>query len=92
MNAKTLLALANSNKRDRYLDKQTAATTPIEKSNRVGIYLGFDATIGQAQVKIPETGQTVTARVITNGYIAPGQKVMVKVDGQTAFINEMPAR
>jgi hypothetical protein len=92
-NAATLLAIANLNKRSRYQEKQaTVAAAPAQKSNMMGIYLGFDATIGQAQVKITETGQTMTARVITNGHIGVGQRVMVKVDGQTAFVNEMPAR
>jgi hypothetical protein len=91
-NAKILLAIANQIKMNRYIESRPKPIALSEKSHAIGIYLGFDSTIGQAQVKILATGQTITARVITNGHIGVGQRVMVKIDGATAFVNEMPAR
>lgn len=93
MNAQTLLNLANLEKRDRYLRTQdTETVTRGQKSNVLGVYLGFDSELGVARVQIPSTGQTLEAKVLTNGHIGVGTRVMVKVDGATAFINEMPRR
>lgn len=89
--AKTLLAIANQTKTDRYIESRPKPIDLAQKSNITGIYLGFDASIGMARVKIPKTGQTLNARVITTGHIVEGSRVMVKVDGAVAFVNEMPA-
>ena len=89
--ARTLLAIANQTKIDRYIESRSKPIALSEKSHVVGIYLGYDSTIGMGRVKIPKTGQTLNARVITTGHIVEGTRVMVKIDGAVAFVNEMPA-
>ena len=91
MKAKELLAQRNQIKLDRYIAARPKPVVLSEKSHITGIYLGFDSTIGMGRVKIPKTGQTLNARVITNGHIVEGTRVMVKIDGAVAFVNEMPA-
>ena len=91
MKARELLAIENQNKVRRYVDSRPKPIDLSQKSHVTGIYLGFDSTIGMGRVKIPKTGQTLNARVITNGHIVEGTRVMVKIDGAVAFVNEMPA-
>jgi hypothetical protein len=91
MRAKDLLALTNLIKNDR-ADEADRAESTGQTSNGlfVGIYQGFDSITQKGLVKLIKTGETVSARVITNGTIVPGTRVMVKVAGAASFVDEMP--
>ncbi|MGL5060763.1 MAG: hypothetical protein ACRC62_12370 [Microcoleus sp.] len=88
MKAKELLALTNLIKHDRADAKRSQKTS--EQGLFLGQYQGFDATTQKGFIKLAKTGETVSARVITNGTIVPGTRVIVKVAGSASFVDEMP--
>ncbi len=90
MNAKDLLALTNLIKHDRADENRAATTVQSNQGLFIGIYQGFDSITQKAFIKLIKTGEVVSARVITNGTIVPGTRVMVKVAGSASFVDEMP--
>ena len=81
MDAKSLLALANLNKRDRYLAGRAQSESAKKEDWR---WVGFDSTIGMGVVR---SGNAIKrGKVITNGYLVPGQPVEFNEDGQFATI------
>jgi hypothetical protein len=83
--ASDLLALANLNKRDRYIDKSIAANFQQKRDWK---WVGFDSTTGQGVVQ--SGNLTRRGKVITNGAIVPGEVVAYSQDGEFGIIEGKP--
>lgn len=85
MDARSLLALANLNKHDRYQADRAKLQTAKKEDWR---WVGYDSTIGMG---IVQSGNiTRMGKVITNGYLVEGQPVEFNQDGQFGTIEGMP--
>jgi hypothetical protein len=83
--ASDLLALANLNKRDRYIDKSIAANFQQKRDWK---WVGYDSTTGQGVV---QSGNLIRrGKVITNGAIVPGEIVSYSQDGEFGIIEGKP--
>lgn len=81
MDARSLLALANLDKRDRYLTDLAKLQAPKKQDWR---WVGFDSTIGMGIVRSGNI--TRMGKVLTNGYLVEGQPVEFNQDGQFGTI------